>query len=302
MYAPYTKPNNHLQYVHRDSNHPPIVIKNIPKGVNRRLTAISSSCAVFNEAIPPYKEALIKSKHSHELEFNERPDHTNHRKRRRNITWFNPPFSKNVATDIGRKFLQTIKREFHRDHALHRIFNKNTTKISYSCMNNIKGIIQGHNNKILNKEKAQEHPKKCNCRLPADCPLKGECLRESIIYQATVASEGNHIETYIGLTENTFKKRYGNHKCSFNIRDKRSSTELSKYVWELKDKGKDFNITWKVVADAKAYTSGSRRCGLCITEKYFIIFQPHMATLNDRRELVTTCRHRNKHLLSNCKA
>ncbi len=35
--------------------------------------------------------------------------------------------------------------------------------------------------------------------------MKGQCLRESIIYQATVTtSEGK--ETYIGLTKNTLKK------------------------------------------------------------------------------------------------
>ena len=34
-------------------------------------------------------------------------------------------------------------------------------------------------------------------------------------------------------------------------------TELSKYVWNLKDKGKDFTIKWTVAAKAFPYTCGS---------------------------------------------
>ena len=41
-YQPFTKPNTELQYVHRESNHPPITTKNIPAGINRRLSSLSS--------------------------------------------------------------------------------------------------------------------------------------------------------------------------------------------------------------------------------------------------------------------
>ena len=40
-YQPYTKPNTTLQYVHRESNHPPITTNNIPAGINRRLSSLS---------------------------------------------------------------------------------------------------------------------------------------------------------------------------------------------------------------------------------------------------------------------
>ena len=50
-YKPYMKPNNKLLYVHRLSNRPPALLKNIP---GKRLTDISSNEQVFNEAIPPY--------------------------------------------------------------------------------------------------------------------------------------------------------------------------------------------------------------------------------------------------------
>jgi hypothetical protein len=42
----------------------------------------------------------------------------------------------------------------------------------------------------------------------------------------------------VGLTENEFKTRYTNHKASFNNYEKRNSTELSKYIWNLKNNNK----------------------------------------------------------------
>ena len=52
-YQPFTKPNTTLQYVHRESNHPPITTKNIPAGINRRLSSLSSDKALFDQATPP---------------------------------------------------------------------------------------------------------------------------------------------------------------------------------------------------------------------------------------------------------
>ena len=61
----YMKPGTVLN--HRDSDHPPSIIRAIPKGVNSRL---SSSEAIFNNAAPPYQEALRKSGYSHKLVYN----------------------------------------------------------------------------------------------------------------------------------------------------------------------------------------------------------------------------------------
>ena len=42
-YASYRKPNDHPLYVHTDSNHPPTVLKRIPKSINKRLSSVYSS-------------------------------------------------------------------------------------------------------------------------------------------------------------------------------------------------------------------------------------------------------------------
>ena len=60
-YQPFTKPNTSLQYVHRESDHPPIITKNIPAGINKRLLSLSSDKASFDQAAHPYQKALDES-------------------------------------------------------------------------------------------------------------------------------------------------------------------------------------------------------------------------------------------------
>ena len=57
-YQPFTKPNTTLLYVHRESNHPQSITGNIPAGINKRLSTLSSDKASFDQAAPPYQETL----------------------------------------------------------------------------------------------------------------------------------------------------------------------------------------------------------------------------------------------------
>ena len=73
--------------------------------------------------------------------------------------------------------------------------------------------------------------KACNCRQKNACPLDGNCLQPSVVYQATVKRKDNNTkETYIGLTENDFKTRYRNHTASLRHAKHRNSTELCKHI------------------------------------------------------------------------
>ena len=97
----------------------------------------------------------------------------------------------------------------------------------------MKQIIASHNKAILdqNNTPTTTTQKNCNCRKNKTCPLDGQCQTESIIYQATVTRhDNNKEETYVGLTENTFKTRYNGHTCSFRDKSKRYSTALSNYI------------------------------------------------------------------------
>ena len=57
-YHIFRKPNNEIRYVHKESNHPPCVTKNIPIGINKMLNELSSNEEVFNQTVKDYNRAL----------------------------------------------------------------------------------------------------------------------------------------------------------------------------------------------------------------------------------------------------
>ena len=157
----------------------------------------------------------------------------------------------NVNTLLSSRHFRSVSvREFHKNHVLHKVFNRNTVKISYACMPNIKQTIDCHKSILMKFDKPKTD--ECNCRKRKECPLLCQCLTKSIIYQATVTTNDNKPDqTYVGLTSNAFKTRFNNHKNSFKYRRKKHLTELSNYVWDLKDNNVDFNIKWKILKQAK---------------------------------------------------
>ena len=97
---------------------------------------------------------------------------------------------------------------------LQKIFNKNTVKVSYSCMPNLASIIKAHNNEVL-KDNGTSPQKPCNCWKKDLFPLNGGCQSNNIIYNAEVQNMSrNETKVYIGLTEHPFKQRHSNHMQS----------------------------------------------------------------------------------------
>ena len=125
-------------------------------------------------------------------------------------------------------------------------------------------------------------------------------LSNNMIYQATVTrQDNNNKETYIGLTANTFKTRFNAHKNSFNNINRRNATTLSNHIWSLKDNKVKYKIDWKIIDRGRPYYPTNKNCKLCTKVKYYIICRPEMATLNNRNELTSKCRHRDRFLLCN---
>ena len=270
--------------------------------ISDRISKISSNKDVFDRAAPYYNNALTASGYKESIKFSSNSESVK-RSRARKTIWFNPPFSLNVKTNVAKKFLKIVDKNFPKSHKLHKLFNRNNLKVSYSCVPNVSNIITNHNKNVLsNKPEPESITTTCNCRQKASCPLNGKCLDRSIIYlcnvKATPTDEG---KSYIGLTENTFKNRWYQHRNSFKYESKANSTELSKYVWSLKNNGiADPILSWKIIDHAKPYKNGSKKCNLCLTEKYHIITSP-LKLLNKRSELVSKCRHSNNYFLNNYK-
>ena len=148
---------------------------------------------------------------------------------------------------------------------MHKIFNRNTVKISYSCLRNISSIISSHNLNILSPK---EQSFGSNFRVKNECSLNGECQTPSVIYRAYVVKNSNDGEKfYFGLTDNTFKEKHSNHNRDFKHEKYENSTELT-----------------------------------FLTEKLWIInFINDENMLNKKSELISKCRHLNKNLLRNVK-
>ena len=124
-------------------------------------------------------------------------------------------------TNVAKIFLNLIEKLFPCSSKLHKIFNKNTGKVSYSCTQ-----------KIIQKE--TEETLDCNCRVKTDCPLNGNCRKESVIYKCT-ATTCDSKKVYLGLIEEEFKKqRCYDHVKSFKNEFYANSTTLSSHVSEMK--------------------------------------------------------------------
>ena len=80
---------------------------------------------------------------------------------------------------------------FGKESRLHKIFNRNNVKVSYSCMKNMERIIKSHNAKIISGNNRQPTPR-CNCQPRAGqrtCPLEGSCRTPNIVYAAEVVPQ-----------------------------------------------------------------------------------------------------------------
>ena len=298
-FSPYRKPNDSPKYININSNHPPSIKNQIPKMINNRISKLSYDQSSFNQASPAYKEALASSGFSTQMiyESNNKRTNSKQHKRKRNIIWFNPPYNEEVKTNIGKTFFNLISQHFPPHSKLHKICNKFNTKLSYSCMPNMAKIIKNHNTRILNSKTDSSEELPCNCRKPNECPLQGKCRTKSIIYKATVTTTCDPPQHYIGCCETEFKTRYNNHRSSFNNKKKVNATELSKLIWNIKDKKIQYNITWSIICNSRSYKSGSKKCNLCLSEKLSILQAEQNSLLNKRSELVSKCRHKNKYKL-----
>ena len=151
-----------------------------------------------------------------------------------------------------------IKKHFPKDHKLHKIFNTNTIKLSYSCMPNMSSVIKQHNQKVLSSSQTNKIGQ-CNWKNPASCPLNGKSLTKNIfikqLYQQSpilihitavvkissfaTTTIKNHFATNIVKTIQNFLNIYGTLKMkmwSLYHREVCHSTCQPKKSFEQKDK------------------------------------------------------------------
>ena len=118
------------------------------------------------------------------------------------------------------------------------------------------------------------------------------------MYQCNLKENNTSVRVnYSSLTENTFKDRFYKHHGFFKYESKRIPQNYQNISGKMKRKGIEKPIMhWSVIDYAKSYQNESKRCDLCLTEKYYILTSP-VNLINKRSELVSNCRHENKFYL-----
>ena len=97
----------------------------------------------------------------------------------------------------------------HPPNKCHKIFNKNTVKVSYCCTQNVASIIKSHTQKLINTSMKNILPR--NCRKKHEFPLDVKCRAENIFYKCVASVDGYPNKVYLGAAESDFKQRFYNH-------------------------------------------------------------------------------------------
>ena len=212
-----------------------------------------------------------------------------------------PPFRRDLTTSVAKTFLNLLDKNFPKSNKLHKIFNRNIVKASYCCTENLSCIIKSHNKNLINGKKPTNV--KCSCRNKSVCPLDDNCQQNDVIYKCIASTSVNPDKVYLATAEGEFKKRYYNHNNSFRHHVYANETNLSNYVCEIKDKYNEMtSLKWSVAKSVPRYSNISKRCLLCLHEKFEIANYPNQEELlNKRSELISKYHHANMYLLANYK-
>ena len=103
-------------------------------------------------------------------------------------------------------------------------------------------------------------------------------------------TDNNTSETYKGMTKGTFKARWYGHRRNISIKAERTKTKLATNIWTLKEQRPPvpYTIKWKIIDKRKLKE---------LKEKYHILYNREVASLNTRDEVYGHCPHKRDHLL-----
>ena len=96
-----------------------------------------------------------------------------------------------------------------------------------------------------------------------------------------------------------FKTRWRHHNKSFNNANYKHETVLSSHIWDCKNRGSEYKVSWKILDRGQPFNPVTNTCKLCVREQFYILRKPHLASLNHRQEIGTHCPHIRMSLLRN---
>ena len=112
--------------------------------------------------------------------------------------------------------------------------------------------------------------------------MRRACLTENVLHYARISCDDETYKPklYKGICETTFKKRYANHKKSFNAEKNKNDTKLSTEHWKQANKNLHTRISRSIKGNYKSYDPNSKRCSLCLHEKLEIVDDTEEILLN----------------------
>ena len=118
-----------------------------------------------------------------------------HKNRKRKIIWFNKwCVFVNLFINIRKYFKKLIDKQFNQYNILYKIFNRKTLKISYSCTNILKKIINTHNTEVIRKYYDQlddDDDDDDDSKTKINSPINGFCNLKNVVYQAIIFPKKN---------------------------------------------------------------------------------------------------------------
>lgn len=132
-----------------------------------------------------------------------------------------------VKTNIASAAIKLMVKLFADEKLLHKLFNKNNLKVSYSCSGNMPKRINAHDINILYTHMHRQ----CNCR--NKCPLGEACLIKNVVY-----CSGSEEKLYIGGGDGEWKSRFHNHKMSMRNAKYKNATNILIIIGRRRNRGK----------------------------------------------------------------
>ena len=81
------------------------------------------------------------------------------------------------------------------------------------------------------------------------------------------------------------------HKATLASPSTDGQTTLSKYVHRKRDEGMNPTLTWKYLeTNVPEFNPITQLCQLCTREKFQILLNPQVASLNQKNEIFSSCR------------
>ena len=268
-FRPYRKPNSLLNFININSDHPHHIKKCLPKMTEKRLSALSSDEKIFNEVKIPFEYELKNRGFQCNLKYQHPNNNNSKRNKSRNgrVIWYNPPYCSLTDINLGKEFLKLVDKHFPINHFYRKIFSRKTLKISYSCMSNVKSLIQSHNKSVLTKVN--------NAR---SCNNNRNSINNSIDSHTNTINN-NNIDNNI-LTSN----------CKDNDNDKSNSNDNNCDISTISNNNNNNNISnseSNPINNRRITRSMTNNLNLNFTNQLSINISKNKPTFNDKSVIVS---------------